>query len=182
LSFSNFGILPVHVYTIHEPPNPPVEGRKHAESMVFVRDGFSLMAALLPPAWFAIKGLWLSLAIYLAFFAGLGSFLSLIGVQGDWVMLASTTINLVIGFEASEIQRWSLDLRNWREIATVSGPNRETCERRFFDDWLSEQTPRVHSQLVQPAAEVRTLMPASLEDRFKECLDHIRGRLGLRAG
>ena len=47
--------------------------------------------------------------------------------------------NIVIGFEASSLQRWTLSRRDWVETGTVVGRNRAECERRFFDGWLVDQ-------------------------------------------
>ena len=34
-------------FTVHEPPNPPADRVDRAESLVFIKDGFSWAAALL---------------------------------------------------------------------------------------------------------------------------------------
>ena len=36
-------------FTVHEPPNPPADRIERADKLVFVKDGFSWMAALFAP-------------------------------------------------------------------------------------------------------------------------------------
>ena len=57
--------LDVDVFTVHEPPGPPLDRIEHAASLAFVRDGFSWGAALFSPFWVAVKGQWAALVAYL---------------------------------------------------------------------------------------------------------------------
>ena len=43
-------------FTVHEPPNPPADRIDRAESLVFIKDGFSWIAALFAPLWLLATG------------------------------------------------------------------------------------------------------------------------------
>jgi hypothetical protein len=129
----------VAVYTVYEPPNAPADRVDRAEALTFIRDGFSWGAALVPPVWFALRGEWLALALYTAAALILGYGLTAAGAQPNWVALVLFVFNLLLGFEADTLRRWSLARAGWREIGAVSGRNRDECERRFFEGWLPRE-------------------------------------------
>ena len=126
----------VNVYTVHEPPNAPADRLELAESLVFLKDGFSWGAALLAPLWLVARAEWMALAAYAAAVMVLAGFLRAIGASPEWVGLAIVALNVFAGFEASSLRRLSLDRRGWQEIGTVSGSSQAECERRFFETWL----------------------------------------------
>ena len=51
-------------FTMHEPPNPAADRVDRAESLVFVKDGFSWAAALFAPIWLIVHRLWWPLLGY----------------------------------------------------------------------------------------------------------------------
>lgn len=126
-------------YTVHEPPNPPADRIERAEQLEFVRDGFSLLAATIPPLWMALNRLWLVLLLYLLAATGLSLALAMLGVDKSLIGLINAAANVVIGFEAASLTRWTLWRGDWVEVGTVVGRNRVECERRFFDGWLDAQ-------------------------------------------
>ena len=127
------------VFTVHEPPNPPADRIERAEQLEFVRDGFTLLAGLIPPLWMVLNRLWIALLVYLLAVAALSSGLRAAGVEQSLIGLIMFAANMVIGFEADSIKRWTLERRGWGELGTVTGRNRAECERRFFDGWLVQQ-------------------------------------------
>ncbi len=137
------------VFTVHEPPNAPLSPIDRAEKLRFVKEGFSWGAALVAPVWLAAKGEWIALAAYLAAAAVLGMILAALGAEPAWVSLIFLAANVVLGFEAGELERWSLARAGWREIGLVSGRTREECERRFFEGWLSQE-PSTVTTIVNP--------------------------------
>ena len=129
----------MNVFTVHEPPNPPADRIERAEKLEFVRDGFTLLAAVIPPLWMALNRLWIALLVYLLAVAAVGFALSAAGVNQPMISLIVFAAHIVIGFEADNIKRWTLERRGWDEVGTVAGRNREECERRFFDGWIIQQ-------------------------------------------
>ena len=128
------------VYTVHEPPNGPGDRLDRAERLVFVKDGFHWMAALVPPLWLLVKGLWLELAVYMVA-TGLVVWL-LTSAEANTLSSAFLAIvQIVFGFEAGALYSAALERRGWRVVGTVAGRDREDCERRFLELWLPTYTP-----------------------------------------
>jgi hypothetical protein len=127
----------VDVYTVHEPPSPPLDRIDRAASLVFVRDGFSWGAALFSPVYLAVKGQWFAFAAYLAVGFLAAAVLWSVGLIQNWFTLMLIGLNIYLGFEASTLERMWLNYRGWKEVGTVAGRNLPECERRFFDNWLS---------------------------------------------
>ena len=127
------------IFTVHEPPNGPANRLDSAERLVFVKDGFSWLAAAVPPLWLLWKRMWLEFAIYA-------------GATGLLVWLLTTAgatnisnailiiVQIVFGFEAGALYGAALERRGWRLVGTVTGRNREDCERRFLEVWLPTHT------------------------------------------
>ncbi len=136
-------------YTIHERPNPPALKSERADELVFVKDGFSLFAALVPPVWMMTNRLWLVLAGYIASVLGLIIIFGVLKIPDFWLSYAVVALNLVVGFEADSLIRWTLDRRSWSQIAHVTGVTSEDCERRFFDSWLPT-VPEVNAADLAP--------------------------------
>lgn len=127
------------VYTVHEPPSPPADRIDRAESLVFVKDGFSWGAALFAPIWLLVKGLWLELLAYLVVVTAFATGLEVLGIAQEWVSLVMTALHIVLGFEASSLVRWKFERKGWRMLGAVAGRVEADCERRFFEIWLHEQ-------------------------------------------
>jgi len=123
-------------FTVHEPPNPPADRAERADSLVFVKEGFTYSAALFTPIWLLVKRQWLPFLFYVIVVAIIGGTLSTIGAPPQFYLLASSALHMLIGFEADVIQRWTLGRRGYQMIGSVSGRNEAECERRFFEAWL----------------------------------------------
>jgi hypothetical protein len=139
-------------FTVHEPPDPPADRLDRAESLVFVRDGFSLSAMLFTPIWMAVKGLWLVLLGYLVVVALLTVPFVLVDGGEQWLTIALLALHLLIGFEAGSLKRWTLDRKGWRYVASVTGRSTADCERRFFEEWLPGAPLLDSGRLTAPAA------------------------------
>ncbi len=127
------------IYTVHEPPNASANRLESAEQLLFVKDGFSWLAALLPAVWMLWKRMWLELIVFMAL-AGLIVWMSTkLGAPdlGNGILLA---MQVLFGFEAGNLYSASLERRGWPLVGTVSGNSREDCERRFLEVWLPTHT------------------------------------------
>ncbi len=131
--------MSVATFTVHEPLQPQADRVDRADELCFVKDGFSWITAICPPLGFALKGLWTPALAYVVFVSALVALLAILKVSPDVVILLVAALNLFLGFEASSLQRWSLDNDSWRMIGTVTGRNVAECERRFFENWLPAQ-------------------------------------------
>jgi Protein of unknown function (DUF2628) len=130
-------------YTVHEPPNPPADRIDRAESLVFIKDGFSWVAVLLAPIWAPIwliaHRLWWPLLGVVVLMASFVLIKWMTGIDQRWVELAGWALTLMIVFEGDTLRRWALERRGWRMLGTVTGKTAAECERRFFESWLPTQ-------------------------------------------
>ena len=125
------------VYTVHEPPLKADQTQPDPERFVFVRDGFSFWAFLLPPLWMLRHRLWLVLLGYVIVTAALQVGLSLIGASSTVMLVAGALLSLLIGFEATTLRRFTLARRRWANVGIVVGDDLESAERRFYDAWTT---------------------------------------------
>jgi hypothetical protein len=126
------------IYLVLEPPRRDDDPVAHAERIQFVRDRFAWGAFLFAPLWLLWHRLWIALAIYFAVIAALTGALWSLGAGVEpraWIVLL---VNLLLGFEAASVRRWTLVRRGWREHGAVSGDDREAAERRFFDVYTAD--------------------------------------------
>ncbi len=142
------------VYTAHEPPTADDSPQQRAISITFIKDGFSFLAALVPPIWLLAHGLILITLAYLAIAMGLAIGLEALGVAGNWIGWAIIALNVLLGFEAADLRRWHLRRKGWRELGSVTGISRLDCERRFFDAWLPAQSQN------EPGPPLQDRLPA----------------------
>lgn len=129
----------MRVYTVHESKDPPSDRLDRAESLRFVRDGFSWGAAIFAPLWLLLRGFWLALLIYAVVVAALAFGAHALGLSQQIQSLIMLGLHILVGFEADTIERWTLQRQGWEMIGTVSGRDVVECERRFFDSWLPDQ-------------------------------------------
>lgn len=152
-------------FTVHEPPSAPADKLDRAEQIVFVRDGFSLYGAAFGSLWLLFNGLWLAAAIAIGTTALLAALLYVLGAGFIWILAVLAAVHLVIGFEARNIERWTLNRRGWSMLGSVSGRDIEECERRFFEAWLPKQPFVTQANLNTPGEAFRTATNAAAEPR-----------------
>ena len=135
-------------YTVHAPP----AGNESADPQrfLFVRDGFFFWAFVLAPLWLLMYRLWLALAGYLALSFIIGVSMRLLGLADVAQFAISLLIGLLVGFEASTLQRWTLARRGWRTLGFAVGDDLETAEQHFFAAW-SRRVPDSGTPSASPA-------------------------------
>lgn len=133
----------VKSFTVHEGPDHPSDRIDRGEALVFVKDGFEWGAALLPPVWMVVAGLWLLVPVYVLLFVGSIAGLAGIGLPTAAIGAIVLAFHLVIGFEAGSLRRWHLENRGWQTLGAVQGRTRAECERRFFETWSTASPPPV---------------------------------------
>jgi uncharacterized protein DUF2628 len=126
-------------FTVHEPPNAPPDRVDRAESLVFIKDGFSWGAALFGPLWLLFNRLWWPLLAYLAAYGGIEALRVMAILDRRWTGLCLLALNLLLAFEGDTLRRWALARRGWRLLGSANGRNRSECERRFFEAWIPTQ-------------------------------------------
>lgn len=126
------------VFNVFQPPGPAGDRIATAEKVAFVRDGYSVTAAAFAPFWMVANRTWLALAIYLALFAAIQAAVMLLEIRGPVPGLLMAAIHAVVGFEAAGLRSAALERSGWTPLGTVSGRSEAECERRFFDNWLTD--------------------------------------------
>jgi hypothetical protein len=141
-------------YSVFAPP-PRHDGAYQGERFKFVRDGFSWAAFILGPIWMLFHRLALVFILWLAVVVVLGVAMRALGVPSGTASLVFLLLALLIGFEASSLQCWTLQRRGWREAGIVVADELEAAERRFFDE-LRDRDPVAFAAPMQghPAAMV----------------------------
>ena len=159
--------MSVKVFFVMAPPQPDgPDPEWEAERMVFVKDGFALLALLVPALWLFWHRMWLPLMAYLAYMVALStvelSFGSLVsGIIG-------TGLAFLLALEANNLRRWSLGAKGWRVVGEAVGRNRNEAEFMFFRDWASRSavplpagaSPAAGSAPGKPAAQPAGQPPA----------------------
>lgn len=122
-------------YTVHAPP-PRNGSAADPQRFEFVRDGFHFWAFLIAPVWLLYRRLWLAFLGYVVVTVviELGyRFLKL--PQGSQMAIEFLTMMLV-GLEASTLQRWTYARNKWSTLAIINADDEESAERRFFLQWV----------------------------------------------
>lgn len=128
------------VYTVHEPPLKSGTAVPDAERVRFIRDGFYFWAFLLGPLWMLWRRLWLVAFLFVVLLVIVHTSFWYFRF-GEWAQFTiNTALALLVGLEASTLQRWTLRRRGWNEIATVVGDDLEAAERRYFTARAVPQT------------------------------------------
>ncbi|KAA5600422.1 DUF2628 domain-containing protein [Blastochloris sulfoviridis] len=135
------------LWTVHEPPPRGRGPLDQADRIVFVRDGLSWAALLVPLIWLAARRLWLALVFYVVI-------LTLVTVAFQaadlpaWGMVAGAAMSVILGLEAAGLRRWTLGRRGFKPVAVISAPTLDEAERRFFAGWPGAASP---PQAARPA-------------------------------
>lgn len=101
--------------------------------MAVVPDGFSWGAAVFGFLWALYIGAWdLALLLFVIQVAS-EALISFLIADATAQGVAQLGVAVAIGFSAHELRRLVLDWRGLREAGVVTGNNRESAERRYFD-------------------------------------------------
>jgi hypothetical protein len=98
----------MRVWTVHVRPD---------RETILVREGFAVLAFLFPVLWFLANRMWLVLALYLALGAILGA--AARALPEPVVAAAALAAQLLVGFHARDLRRWTLERRGWRMLGVV---------------------------------------------------------------
>ena len=159
-------------YTVYEPPYASANRLESAEQLVFVKDSYTIIAALLPPVWLLMKRMWLEFVLYVGGTALLVWALTSVGAT-DLANALLLTIQIVFGFEAGALYGAALERRGWRLVGTVTGRGQEDSERRFLEVWLPTRTEIPPAPLGSPTPAAPSWTATALT-RAKETI--ARGR------
>lgn len=104
----------MRVWTVH---------LRQGHETILVREGFAWLAFLFPAVWFLFNRMWLVLVLYLAGAAMLGA--AMRDLPDELIGLAGLAVQLLIGFHAPDLRRWTLARRGWRLLGVVAAAGGE---------------------------------------------------------
>lgn len=157
-------------YTVHLPPTGSDEAAQ------FVPDSFAPIAFVAPWAWFPFHRMWLVTIAYLVALAVVAVALSFSGLPSLMQTLITSALSLLIGLEATNLKRWTLRRRGWREVAVVVAASREEAERRYFAERDTlVATPPVALAATRPATSATAASPLPIIGLFPDADPSARG-------
>jgi hypothetical protein len=130
----------VTLYSVYEPPDEARDPEERAEALVFVKEGFSWPALLVPGLWLLYQRMWLELVLFGALFAVLGWVFDPSDDQTQilfgWLSVA---IIVLFAFEANDLRGAALERQGYRQVGTAIGAGRDAAELAFLQAWLPRQ-------------------------------------------
>ena len=117
------------IYVVMEPP--AANAAEAAERAVLLRDGFALLAFLVPPLWLLWHRLWIEAAIAFAVGVGLTALGEVAGLGFTGAAL-SLLVSIFVGLEGQALRINALRRRGWREWGVVEASNEGEAEIRYL--------------------------------------------------
>ncbi|MBH0238771.1 DUF2628 domain-containing protein [Methylobrevis albus] len=117
------------LYTVHLPPETPAA--KAADKALFIRDGFSWFALVLPFVYVLWHRMWWVLLGVVAAAGAIEVAARAAGPAAGTIL--SIVFALAFATEANGLRRWTLARKGWRYAGTTVGGSLEEAERRFFE-------------------------------------------------
>jgi hypothetical protein len=138
-------------WIIMQPPE-----RTREADQVFVRDGFSFFAFLLPPLWLLWHRLWMEAVVAFAVLL-LGAGLErLIGFAAAIPLLVS----IFIGLEGNGLRVAAMKRRGWRDCGVVDADTLNDAETRYAAQASVDEEPTPDRTPMRPSANIGAASPS----------------------
>jgi hypothetical protein len=122
-------------YTVHRKRRTIGQPNAEADATVFVREGFSWPALLVPLLWAVYHRLWLVLLGYVVVAVGGNVLIAAAGFPSEVNFVASAAIQVLFAAEACDLRRWTLARRGFEVAALIVAKNEIEAESRYFRAW-----------------------------------------------
>jgi len=136
----------MRIYSIFEPASGPARP-DDPRSVIFLKEGFSWPALLVPLLWLLYHRMWMLAGAYFGLSAALALLGQWLDPQGVAATILGLSSGLMVACEANGLRRWHLSRSGYREVASIAAPNLAEAELRYFSA-RPDATPA-------PAAPVR---------------------------
>jgi len=110
-----------------------------ADGTIFVKDGFSWPAFLVPFVWLIWHRLWWGLAGYIIAVAALAGIGYLANFPEDLGASLGLLVNLYMGLEGNNLRRKALARRGYLEVADIVAGDGEEAAWRFLANRMQHQ-------------------------------------------
>ncbi|WP_420960526.1 DUF2628 domain-containing protein [Brucella sp. IR073] len=121
---------------------PPAEtGKGAAERTVFVRDGFSFLALIMPVLWLLFYRLWFEAGLVLVAAVALG-------LAGEYWSAPGTTtfltflISILVALEGNNWRLSALRRKGYADKGVIEADDREEADIRYFTDGAAARATR----------------------------------------
>ena len=138
------------IYTVLAPPDRADWAGPEPDRFVFVKEGFCWPAFYITTPWLIWHRMWLVLLAYLVVTAAVLTLASRVPSPVAWTVLVLFAV--LVGLEANNLRRWTLERRGYRLVGIASGDRREEAEYRFFADRSSNAQPPAREDAPKPAS------------------------------
>ncbi|RIA55857.1 DUF2628 domain-containing protein [Dichotomicrobium thermohalophilum] len=141
------------VYTVHAPDESQLQTTgdlgTYTERFVFIPERFSLLATLFALPWLLVHRLWLASLGFVALVVALNLIGAALGLNQQTLGFFSLALSVIVGFEAHNLRRLSLERSGYRLAGVVSASSRQEAERKFFSEWLRERGQALEARIQQ---------------------------------
>jgi|GEM_PF-6087454 len=132
----------MQTYTIHAPMEDNRSLEERAMDYQFIKEGFSIWAALFGPFWLLMKGMWLETLSYFLAAIGLGLVLQLLGFNEEAISAFIMGANFIFALFARDIERLHFERSGFKLISVVNGKTKDECEARYFRSLNQNETDK----------------------------------------
>ncbi|GGA90471.1 hypothetical protein GCM10011491_18000 [Brucella endophytica] len=126
-------------YVVMEPPAET--GKDTAERTVFVRDGFSFLALIMPVIWLLFYRLWFEAGLVLAAAVALGVAGEYWGAPGTATIL-TLLISILVALEGNNWRLSALRRKGYAEKGVIEADDRAEAEIRYFSNGATAPATR----------------------------------------
>lgn len=122
----------------------PPDGNELDERAVLIRDGFSLLALIVPVIWLLWNRLWFAAAMLLLLSVAIAIAISQIPSWSTVFTISSVMISLFVALEGNNWRIAKKERQGWQLRTVIDAPSHATAEEIYFSAAAAtpEQQPR----------------------------------------
>ncbi len=125
-------------YEVYAPTQQDAVRLDKVDRLVFIKQGVAWLAILSPLLWSLYHRLWsISLVVFCLTVVMIG-LLKLLGLSPLQNFILMLIVNAIFAIESSTLRQWQAKQDGLKFEGFVSGYNKEDCQRRFLEGWLSK--------------------------------------------
>jgi hypothetical protein len=120
----------------------------------FVRDGFHILAFLVPLFWFLFHRMWIEAAVTLALIVAFAILTSLAGYPAHWPL--SLIVSIFAGLEAPALRLASMRRAGWRDAGVIEAEDAFGAEERYVAEWGADEPSEPEPVETEATAQAET--------------------------